>query len=220
MNRVSVIFTAHREYGLANVAGLQAILERIRPEVIFLEMAPASLDRCLQGVEFTLESAAALRYGAAHPVRLVAVDPFVPSMDQYRAIDYLFRRIDDANPEIPELESKHCEYTSAYGFPYLNSAESAALRSMIDRATKDTLEELAEPELVQLFQEWTKIHDAREAAMLRNIEEYSERQHFQTAAFLVGSAHRWSILEKIRERSADAGAVVHWQTDVLWEQHP
>jgi hypothetical protein len=38
MTRISLIGTVHGESGRANVSALVAILERIRPEVIFLEL--------------------------------------------------------------------------------------------------------------------------------------------------------------------------------------
>jgi len=40
MKRIAVVGTVHEEKGLANVPGLLAILERIQPELIFLEIPP------------------------------------------------------------------------------------------------------------------------------------------------------------------------------------
>src|SRR5947208_862674 len=44
MNSVSLVGTVHDEFGRANVSELRAILERIRPEVIFLEVPLAAFD--------------------------------------------------------------------------------------------------------------------------------------------------------------------------------
>jgi hypothetical protein len=44
MNSVSLVCTVHEESGCASVAKLHAILERIQPEVIFLEVPPAAFD--------------------------------------------------------------------------------------------------------------------------------------------------------------------------------
>jgi hypothetical protein len=44
MNCVSLISTVHEEMALANVSELCAILERIQPEVIFLEVPPEAFD--------------------------------------------------------------------------------------------------------------------------------------------------------------------------------
>ena len=40
MNRVALVRTVHDEVGQANVLELHAILERIQPEVVFLEVPP------------------------------------------------------------------------------------------------------------------------------------------------------------------------------------
>ena len=40
MTRVSLVCTVHEESGQANVSELCAILERIQPEAIFLEVHP------------------------------------------------------------------------------------------------------------------------------------------------------------------------------------
>jgi hypothetical protein len=43
MNCVSLVCTVHKDVGLANVSALYAILGRIQPAVIFLEVPPAAL---------------------------------------------------------------------------------------------------------------------------------------------------------------------------------
>ena len=49
MSCISLICTVHEETGLANVSGLRAIVERIQPDVIFLEVPPAAFgDYCAQ----------------------------------------------------------------------------------------------------------------------------------------------------------------------------
>jgi hypothetical protein len=69
--RVWLVGTVHEEQGLARVSGLQSILERIRPEVIFLEIPPAAWDAYLNGIRSNLESTAARRYREGHNAALV-----------------------------------------------------------------------------------------------------------------------------------------------------
>ena len=56
MKRIAVVGTVHEEQGVANVPGLLAILERIKPELIFLEIPSAALDDYLTGSRSHLES--------------------------------------------------------------------------------------------------------------------------------------------------------------------
>ena len=80
MNSVSLVGTVHDELGRANVSELRAILERIRPEVIFLEVPLAAFDDyyviCSRG---NLESIAVRRYRDSHQVKLVPVDRPTPA---------------------------------------------------------------------------------------------------------------------------------------------
>jgi hypothetical protein len=76
MRRVSVVFTEHAESGLANASGLLAILERIRPEVIFLECPPAAFDNYLNGTRATP--------GLTGPVPGAAVREARVPVDHYR----------------------------------------------------------------------------------------------------------------------------------------
>ena len=95
MTRVLVVCTVHRETGLANVSELQAILERIGPEVIFLELPSADGDRYLDGIRGTPESIAASRYRALHPVAVVPVDVPAPGDEFKRQVDTLFDSIEE-----------------------------------------------------------------------------------------------------------------------------
>ncbi len=62
MKRVSVVGTRHEEKGCANSSELLAILERIKPEVIFLECPPAAFDAYFNGDPGNLEAIAVSRY--------------------------------------------------------------------------------------------------------------------------------------------------------------
>ena len=47
MRRVSLVGTVHKEKGLASASALLAILEQIRPEVLFLEASAEASGDCL-----------------------------------------------------------------------------------------------------------------------------------------------------------------------------
>src|SRR5882672_10709752 len=154
MTRVLVVCTIHREAGFANVTRLQAILERIRPEVVFLELPSADFDAYLDGTRGTLESIAANRYRAIHPVALVPVDLPAPGDEFRRDADHLFDRIEEASPEYNELNCLNNQYVSAGGFDYLNSASSGTLWSAIQRAMRTTVEKLGDRRVLDLYALW------------------------------------------------------------------
>jgi hypothetical protein len=73
MSSVSVICTVHEEMGLANVSELRAILERIQPEVIFLEVPPVAFDDYYENCSRqNLESVAVTQYRQGRQVDLVS----------------------------------------------------------------------------------------------------------------------------------------------------
>jgi hypothetical protein len=82
MTRVSVVCTVHEETGYANVLELRAILERIQPEVIFLEVPPPAFDDYYENCgQQNLESMAVRQYRQGHQVELVPVDLQMQSIE-------------------------------------------------------------------------------------------------------------------------------------------
>src|SRR2546430_9893774 len=103
MKRVSVVFTEHEETGLANTSGLLAILERIKPEVIFLECPPAAFVDYLNGTHAKLEPTAVNRYREIHPVDLIPVDLPTPDEDffaKHRDLDRKSTRLNSSHSQI------------------------------------------------------------------------------------------------------------------------
>lgn len=218
MNRVLVVSTVHQETGLANAAALQAYLEHIRPEVIFLELSSAGLDRFLDAADGPVESTAASRYRAIHPVTLVPVDIPVPGGDFRQSINYLFERVMDASPEYCRLRYLHGQYVSAHGFPYLNSASSATLWSAIEKAMRAAIETLGDPKLAELYGLWTNANARRETGMMNSIVDHATQNPFNTGVFLVGLAHQQSIRQKSRLGRGEGLPTVQWDFEGLVDE--
>jgi len=68
MPTITLISTILEEKGLCNASRLHEILERVRPEVIFMEIPPASFERVFKD-ESNLESRAVKRYMETHDAR-------------------------------------------------------------------------------------------------------------------------------------------------------
>ena len=157
MTRVSVVFTEHEESGLANVSGLLAILERIKPEVIFLECPPAAFDSYLNGTHAKLESSAVNRYRETRPVELIPVDLPTPEAALFTNHRDLIERIARTGPEYDRFASWHRQYVSAHGFAYLNSAHCSDLFSKRHEAILTAIEKLAEPRLAECYDSWSRL---------------------------------------------------------------
>jgi hypothetical protein len=81
MKRVSLVGTVHQEKGLASASALLAILEQIRPEVLFLEAPSDASGDYLDATGKELESAAVSRYREISRVDLVPVDLPIPDAE-------------------------------------------------------------------------------------------------------------------------------------------
>ena len=211
MNCVSLVCTVHDEKGLANVSELRAILERIRPEVIFLEVPPAAFDEYFEICSReNLESIAVRKYRESHQVALVPVDLPTPGEDFFRNNQYLFKRIEEKSHEYCRLIDWDSTYVSTYGFAYLNSEHSSKLWSGVYREMLSTIRRIDDSRLVELYELWNKAIDLREKEMMNNIQKYCRENTFDRSVFLAGAAHRQRIIDKSREQSAVDSTGMQW----------
>jgi hypothetical protein len=200
--RLSLVSTVHAEKGRASVLELHAILERLRPEVIFLEVPADGLDQYLDAIDRqTLESQAVLRYRQSNHVELVPVDLPTPSLDFFHDNERLFTRIEVESRDYCRLVDWHGSYVRHYGFAYLNSDHCSKLNAEIDVETRSTIERIGDPELTALFDLWNSTIRRRDVEMITNIRQYCAVSTLERGVFLVGAAHRQSLIELWNELS-------------------
>lgn len=197
MNSVTMVCTVHEEMGLANPSELCAILERIRPEVIFLEVPPASFDDyyvvCRQK---NLESKAVRTYRESAQVQLVPVDLPTPEREFFENFEYFRTRIREVSLEYRQLVDQDRAYVGRYGFAYLNSDYSSTFWTDLYGEMLNALGNLGDPRLVDIYESWTATNNLRDIAMITNIQNYCSDHSFNGGVFLVGAAHRQSIIDK------------------------
>jgi hypothetical protein len=210
MKRVSVIATVHEEKGRASVAGLLEILNRIKPEVIFSEAPPAAVDDYFRGPKRTLESHAVGRFRVFHPVPLVAVDIPTPSSDFFRNSQDLFEIVERMSPEYCDLIDSHRQYVREHGFAYLNSDYCIALFANIHETVLAAIAKSTDNRLAELYGSWTSMEERRDGAMFENIEDYCRKASFNEAAFLVGAAHRQSLVNLSRGQLGSDLPTIQW----------
>jgi hypothetical protein len=208
--RVSVVGTVHEEQCLASVSQLHVILERIRPEVIFLEIPSEAFDDFRDGTRSNLESIAARRYRDSHDVVLVPVDLPTPGEEFFRNFEYLRERVRNASTDYRRLISWDNHYISDYGFAYLNSERCSELWSEIYAAMQAAIEQLDDHRLIELFDLWKHTNELRDRAMLKNIEDYCNHNPSENGVLLIGAAHRQSIVNKSREGRGVGSLRIEW----------
>jgi len=211
MKRVSVVFTEHEENGLANTSGLLAILERIKPEVIFLECPPAAFVDYLNGTHAKLEPTAASRYRENHRVDLIPVDLPTPDEDFFAKHRDLNRRIERTSPDYRRLVDWHSQNVTAHGFAYLNSKDCSDLFSQLHEAMLAAIEKDVDHRLLaEVYDLWIRTNELRDKGMMKKIENHCRQASFSSAAFLVGAAHRESIINLSRRAPGAASSTIQW----------
>src|SRR5690606_14249589 len=109
MKRVLVVCTVHRP-SRAAVGELCSLLQRLRPEVIFLEHSAEEFESFRDGSCGTLEAFAVKRYLEKHHARLVPVDldsratepPLAPLKSR---LDTMFDDLASVSPRLQALEA-------------------------------------------------------------------------------------------------------------------
>jgi hypothetical protein len=213
VKRVSVVGTVHKEKGLASASALLAILEQIRPEVLFLEAPSDASGDYLDATGKDLESAAVSRYLEIHHVDLVPVDLPIPDAELFQFLDnneYLFKNIERRSPEYCRLLDEYSEEVRAHGFAYLNSERCSTNWSKVREAALAAIEELAYPSLTALYELWIGTNERREKHMMKSIDDYCRKTTFSNGVFLVGAGHRQSLIDKSREQRGADSSTVEW----------
>ena len=215
MRRVLLVCSVHQPTGLATAAELHWLLGRLRPDVLFLEHSATDFAAFLDGSCGTLESAAVVHYRKLHPVELVPVGVHLDAEGLKQKFDEMFDRIEEASHLYCQLRLANDLHTARGGFAYLNSPTSALLQSEMQRELRATVEAVGQPALTQMYALWTRTNDLRELAMLGGVEAFAGRTAFEKGVFLVGSAHRQSLIEKSQQPRTDSSSAVTW--DFEWE---
>ena len=211
MKRLSVVGTVHEEKGRANTSGLVGILERIKPEVIFLEIPSAAFDDHFNGNRGNLESTAVSRYRENHRVDLIPVDLPTPDEDFFAKHRDLNRRIERTSPDYRRLVDWHSQNVTAHGFAYLNSKDCSDLFSQLHEAMLAAIEKDVDHRLLaEVYDLWIRTNELRDKGMMKNIEKHCRQASFSSAAFLVGAAHRQSIINLSRRAPGAASSTIQW----------
>jgi hypothetical protein len=187
-----------------------AVLERIAPEVIFLECPPDAFATWFDGTYHRLERTAVARFCESHSVDLVPVDLPTPEADFFADFRELIERVARSGPEFDRLASWHRQYVEAHGLEYLNSVHCSDLRSQRHEAMLAAIAKLADPRLAEGYESWLRTNRLRDAEMVGNIRKYCRQSPRAKAALLVGAAHRQSILELTSTEPGGDASQVEW----------
>lgn len=209
MPNITLISTIHEQVGPCSASALHEILERARPEVIFMEIPPLSFQRVFKDEE-NLESRAVKRYLEGHRAEAVPVDIMEASNEVVAESQRLCRELRARSRDYCQLMNADRQYIHEHGFAYLNSKYCVETWLKADVATREALESIGNSELSRGYKDWSDVHEHREQEMIKNIQRYAEEHPFNRGIFLLGAAHRRSIMEKAANLSGGSSTTIDW----------
>lgn len=199
--------------GAATASALLSILQHIRPEVIFLEMPASAAAEYFNGSRSNIESNAVSQYRDLCDVELVPVDLPTPEPEFFREIKALDRELQCKDYQCFRLARQDTQHIEAFGFAYLNSESYRALVLELHAARLTALDRIANRGFTHTYEEWVATNERRDEAMLRDIASYCGHASFRVGAFLVGAAHRGSIIEKAAAHAGSSASHLQWDFD-------
>jgi hypothetical protein len=215
MNNITLISTEHRTSGKCSPDELYKIIESINPEVIFEEETNDDTFHKhfndVQNSSLSLEIQCIKKYLQNHNVKHIPVDIEPNQYLSFSEWDYMFNTFRKYDM-YKRIEKQHCAFRDIEGFAYLNSKKCLELFDEIKITEKQLIEfsGINKNSLLQIHQLFHKEHDNRENEMLLNIFNYTKENQYSEAVFLLGYAHRKSMMKKI-QRSEEKGELkLNW----------
>lgn len=205
MYNITIILTRHEEWGLCTSIELYKIIETICPEIIFEEIPPSFFDKYyITKTKRNLESDTIIKYVEKYNIQHIPIDSDnVPPDLFFNDLQFLHKRIEGLTDINGFNYRTNTDTLSAnirmYGFPYLNSINCSNSQKGINDAIEKGVQTISDEKLDRILKQWKKVNENRENEMIKNIYSYSKLNQYNQAVFLIGYAHRNSIMQKINE---------------------
>lgn len=209
MHNITFISTIHKELGKCNADELHQIIKKISPEVVFLEALHDTYSE-YQAHNFKnfgvfhskLEIAALQKYNSNKSFEYVPV--LNSGLSESFEKKYNLTCLDSDN-ELEILMNKYNLLINEFGFKLLNSNDSIELEQELRNRESILINDS------EVDQAAKKDIDAYEDSMMRNIYSYCMNYQFNTGIFMVGVAHRKSIIEKMKTFKTTDDVNINWR---------
>ncbi len=229
MHNITLIATIHSENGQCNSDELYKILEDLNPEVIFDELPMhfsemyysdsfdmhyannTLLNRQLP--EIPIEVKCVKKYKQNYNVKIIPVDiDLRHKLSEHQSeISFMFLTFFKYQ-DYKKLDNEKDTFISNEGFHFLNSSIFLDFLEKKEVLEKNIIEtEILKNRLLNIYKLFHKEqYDNRENAMLQNIYNYSKKNKYNQAVFLIGAEHKKSIIRKIIEYEKLSEIKLNW----------
>jgi pheromone shutdown protein TraB len=212
MHNITLVSTLHSELGKCNADELYKIIENINPDVVFEELTPYLYDMVYNKniVDETapLEIKCIRNYKQQHNIKNIPVDIEVKSTfsNEIKVVFALFEKYDTYSEIVSEIKRK----IESDRFDFLNSDEYSDLVEKQRSIERKILEEINNRQLNRIYKTFNADLHLCENFMLNTIYAYSKENNYDQAVFLIGAAHRSSIIQKVAESQLTEDLKLNW----------
>lgn len=214
MYNIVLVCTHHSEFGKCNSDELYKIIESIRPDVIFEELAQDLFDRFYQNnnIPFdTPETRSVKSYIQNHTIRHFPVDINLSDTLSSIEIKYMFNTF-NSYAVYSKIEADQKKFMLQDGYSFLNSKRNEDLNEKKNSVEIKLIEEaqINKERISRIHELFYEVQHKREHQIIRNIYNYSEKIVYNQALLLLGSGHRKSIFEKIKKYESENHPKLNW----------
>jgi hypothetical protein len=212
MYNITLICTIHEEKGAFNLDALYKILEIVNPEIIFEEIPPYAFDEFYKDkTRNNLETDVINKYLENHVTEHVPVDyDFTLPQSFFKEHEHIHRRVEARSHIYKNLIDAHSTLVKQYGLKFLNSTECININKQIDEEIEIVLQLINNEKLIKINNYWNEFMEKRENEMIKNIYSYAMEHQFERGLFIIGAAHRGSIIDKIMQYPETEKIKVNW----------
>ncbi len=210
MSIVVVIGTIHSEGGACTSEELLRIIDEISAETIFVEASKEKFPLMLDAVNtFNTPEINALReIVKRNSIKIEPIDlDNDPFDNRLEVMQSLFPKYIKEYYYASQIQRNGC---CDLGFKYLNGKDSDQInydKSIMERRFVERVNNL---KLSETYSDWLRWNDERENHWIRSIHRFLSSNKLTKAVFLVGSAHRIRLMEKVRNLTSENESIAEW----------
>ncbi|MBS7787643.1 hypothetical protein KIH23_10070 [Flavobacterium sp. CYK-55] len=216
MYTIHLICTSHADNGMCNSIELFKLFKQIEPEVIFEELPPSFYEKFyIEKSHSNLETNAIKMYLEASEIKQVQVDSDdIPNETFFHNYKKLISKVEGRTNingfNFRRLIYQKKIYTNLYGFNFINSDNCMEINNGIYEAIENEVQQLKDKDLDEILSCWKNVNEKRENFMLQNIYDFSKNHQYKKAIFMIGHAHRKSIISKIQNYNESHEIRLNW----------
>lgn len=210
MSTIVLIGTAHSEGGACSSKELYQIIEEISPETIFCEASPEVFPKLLKATESfnTPEIKVIRKIIKEKSIEIIPIDINEDPFD--KRLEAMFSLFEQKIQEYFYASSILSNETQLKGYTFLNSVDCDQINRDKSLMEKNFVHKIKNQELSILYSSWLKWNDKRENQWINLINNYIKINKSKKAVFLVGSAHRYRLIDKIQNIRERNELIFNW----------